>query len=192
MGKYSRTLKTLRTIALDYGRVAYPDLASMARELGRVVHLDSATLVQRLAPRRARQRGFGQWMLAERGKPALRVQLGAWPANHRMPVQQHDEQWQLTLVLNGALEVQSLTRDPASGDLRMRGRDWLGPGDCHWFESEPGQLHQQRNLSRHDTALTLHVCGGQLTPRTFAVHDEASAARSAKALLAGIAAQPIG
>ena len=32
MGKYTHSLKTLRDIALEYGRVELPDLASMARE----------------------------------------------------------------------------------------------------------------------------------------------------------------
>lgn len=192
MGKYSRTLKALRAIALDYGRVERPDLASMARELGRVVHQDSAALAHRLVPSRSRQRGFGQWTLAERGKPALRVQLGAWPANYRMPLQQHDEQWQLTLVLTGALEVQSFMRDPTCDDLLMRGRDWLGPGDSHWCESASDQLHQRRNLSRHDTALTLHVCGGQLSPRAFAAHVETARARVGMLPLAAMAGPLIG
>lgn len=192
MGKHSRTVKTLRAIALDYGRVERPDLASMARELGRVVHQDSLTLTRQLDSWRARQRGFGQWTLAERGRPALRVLLGAWPANHHMPVQPHDEQWQLTLVLSGAIEVQSFTRDKSDGDLRLRGRDWLGPGDCHWFESEPDQLHRGRNLSRHDTALTLHVCGGQLTPHTFAAREGVSGVQIAVSSIAGIAGQLVG
>ena len=34
MGKHSRTLKTLRNIALEYGSSEQPDLALMARELG--------------------------------------------------------------------------------------------------------------------------------------------------------------
>lgn len=192
MGKYSRTLKTLRAIALDYGRVERPDMASMARDLGRVVHQDSASLARRLAPMRARNHGFTQWMLAERGKPALQVQLGAWPANHRVPLQQDDERWQLTMVLTGALEVQSFLRDPAGNDLRMRGRDWLGPGDCHWHESASGLLHQRRNLSRHDTALTLHVCGGRLAPGAFGMREGAAQARVALSPLASIAGQPLG
>jgi hypothetical protein len=192
MGKYSRTLKTLRAIALDYGRVERPDLASMARDLGRAVHQDSASLARRLAPLRGRRQGFRQWMLAERNKPALRVQLGTWPANHRVALQQDEQQWQLTLVLSGALEVQSFLRDPDDGELRMRGRDWLGPGDCHWHESASGLLHQRRNLSRHDTALTLHVRGGRLTPDAPVLFDGAMKARVAISPLAGIAGQPLG
>ena len=55
MGKHSRTLKTLRNIALEYGSSEQPDLALMARELGCVVHQNAVVLANRLAPLRARQ-----------------------------------------------------------------------------------------------------------------------------------------
>ena len=162
MGKHSRTLKTLRDIALEYGSTEQPDLASMARELGRVVHQHAPALANRLAPLRARQRGFERWLLAERSKPALSVLVMAWPPNHLTPVHDHAGLWGLEVALAGALEVQSYTRDPASGDLRMQGRDWLGPGDGTWFEGDENHVHRCRNLSKHDTALTLHVYGGDL------------------------------
>src|SRR6185312_15444288 len=63
----------------------------------------------------------------------------------------------LELTLVGALEVQSWSRDPASGDLRALGRDWLGPADGTWFEGDQNHVHRCRNLSGHDMALTLHV-----------------------------------
>ena len=139
MGKHSRTLKTLRDIALEYGSTEQPDLASMARELGRVVHEHAPALANRLAPLRARQRGFERWLLAERSKPALSVLVMAWPPNHLTPVHDHAGLWGLEVALAGALEVQSYTRDPASGDLRMQGRDWLGPGDGTWIEGDENQ-----------------------------------------------------
>ena len=162
MGKHSNTLKTLRAIALEHGAIEQPDLASMARELGRVVHQDVSTLAARLAPLRARQRGFERWLLAERSKPALSVLVMAWPPNHLTPVHDHAGLWGLEVTLHGALEVQSYARDPVSGDLRMLGRDWLGPGDGTWFEGDQHHVHRCRNLSRYDTALTLHVYGGDL------------------------------
>ena len=162
MGKHSTTLKTLRAIALEHGATEQPDLASMARELGRVVHQDAAALAERLAPLRAPQRGFERWLLAERSKPALSVLMMAWPPNHLTPVHDHAGLWGLELTLHGALEVQSYIRDPVSGDLRMHGRDWLGPGDGTWVEGDQHHAHRCRNLSRYDTALTLHVYGGDL------------------------------
>lgn len=162
MGKPSPTLKTLRRIALEHAATEQPDLATMARELGRVVHQDSLALAARLTPLMARQRGFERWLLAERSKPALSVLLMAWPPNHRTPVHDHAGLWGLEVALLGALEVQSYVRDPLSGDLRMQRRDWLGPGDSSWFESGENHVHRCRNLSRHDTAFTLHVYGGDL------------------------------
>lgn len=162
MGKHSNTLKTLRAIALEHASTTQPDLASMARELGRVVHQDASALADRLAGLGARQRGFARWLLAERNKPPVSVLVLAWPPNHLTPVHDHAGLWGLEMTLVGALEVQSYARDPDSGDLRAQGRDWLGPGDGTWFEGDRNHVHRCRNLSRHDTALTLHVYGGDL------------------------------
>ena len=163
MGKHLHTLKTLRAIALEHAAAEHPDLATMARELGRVVHQDAQALSTRLAPLLKRQRGFERWLLAERRKPAVSVLVMAWPPNHRTPVHDHAGLWGLEVALLGALEVQSYVRDPLSGDLRMQRRDWLGPGDSSWFESGENHVHRCRNLSGHDMALTLHVYGGELS-----------------------------
>ena len=162
MGKYLHTLKTLREIALEHGSCDQPDLASMSRELGRVVHQDVDALSTRLAPLRARKHGFERWLLAERTKPAISVLVMAWPPNHLTPVHDHAGLWGLEMTLLGALEVQSYERDPDTNDLRALGRDWLGPGDGTWFEGGDSHAHRCRNLSQHDTALTLHVYGGDL------------------------------
>jgi predicted metal-dependent enzyme (double-stranded beta helix superfamily) len=162
MGKYLHTLKTLREIALEHGAAEQPDLASMARELGRVVHQDTEALTTRFAPLRARNHGFERWLVAERSNPAISVLVMAWPPNHMTPVHDHAGLWGLEVTLLGALEVQSYERDPISGDLRELGRDWLGPGDGTWFEGGDSHAHRCRNLSQHDTALTLHVYGGDL------------------------------
>jgi predicted metal-dependent enzyme (double-stranded beta helix superfamily) len=162
MGKHQHTLKTLRAIALEHAASAQPDLASMARELGRVVHQDASALAARLASLRTRQRGFERWLLTERSKPPISVLVLAWPPNHLTPVHGHAGLWGLEMTLVGALEVQSYTRDDATGDLRLHGRDWLGPGDGTWFEGDRNHAHRCRNLSRHDTALSLHVYGGDL------------------------------
>ncbi|MFC5581747.1 cysteine dioxygenase [Rhodanobacter terrae] len=162
MGKHANTLKTLRAIALEHGAAEQPDLALMARELGRVVHQNAPAIAARLAPPHARRRGFERWLLAERSKPALSVLVMAWPPNHLTPVHDHADLWGLELTLHGALEVQSYTRDPLSGDLRAQGLDWLGPGDATWFEGDRHHAHRCRNLSRCETALSLHVYGGDL------------------------------
>ena len=163
MGKPRQTLKTLREIALEHASVADPDLASMARDLGQIVHRNSFTMTTRQTRLRQPGQSLGRWMLARRGRPAVSVMLMAWPANHCTPVHDHAGLWGLELALVGALEVQSWRREPGSGALCALGSDWLGPGDGTWFEGDRNHLHRCRNLSQHDTALTLHVYGGELT-----------------------------
>ncbi len=163
MGKPRQTLKTLRAIALEHASVAHPDLASMALDLGQVVHRNSSAIATRLVRLRQRGQGLGRWLLAQRGQPAVSVMVMAWPANYRTPLHDHAGLWGLELTLVGALEVQTWRRDPDSGDLRALGNDWLGPGDGTWFEGDQNHLHRCRNLSQHETALTLHVYGGELT-----------------------------
>jgi predicted metal-dependent enzyme (double-stranded beta helix superfamily) len=163
MRKYMHSLKSLRDIALEYGRVEHPDLASMARELGRVVHGDTAALAARLAA--VHRRGIDSRVLFERRQSALRVLVRAWPPGQRMPLLDHAGCWGLELTLHGALEWQAYRRDPHSGELDAQGRNWLGPGDANWFERDAGCAHRCRNLSRHDTAYTLHVYGGELPDR---------------------------
>ena len=162
MGKHQQTLKTLRAIALEHGAAEHPDLATMARELGRVVHQDASALAIRLASLRQRRHGFERWLLAERSKPPISVLILAWPPNHATPVHDHAGLWGLEMTLVGALEVQSYRRDAASGELSLHGRNWLGPGDGVWFEGDRERAHRCRNLSRHDTAYTLHIYGGEL------------------------------
>ena len=162
MGKHSHTLKALREIALAYGVGEQPDLAAMARDLGAVIHRNGAlpmTAVSRLSKLHA---GLTRWLLAERNKPGISVLVMAWPPNHHTPVHDHGGLWGLELALHGALEVESYERDPATDSLRSRGRDWLGPGDATWFDGDEQYAHRCRNLSRHETALTLHVYGGNL------------------------------
>ncbi|MEO7052033.1 MAG: cysteine dioxygenase family protein [Rhodanobacter sp.] len=163
MRKPRQTLNTLRAIALEHASVAVPDLASMARELGRVVHRSSSAIASPRARMRQRGQGLRRWLLAQRSQPAVSVVVMAWPANHCTPLYDHAGLWGLELTLVGALEMQSWRRDPSSGDLRALGRDWLGPGDGIWFEDGQEHLHRCRNLSQNETALTLHVYGGDLT-----------------------------
>ncbi len=162
MGTRLHTLKTLRAIALNHGVDGQPDLALMAREMGRVVHENASSISQELASLQARGPRFERWLLAERRSPALSALVTAWPPGHVTPVHDHGGLWGLEVVLVGALEVQSYVRDPSDGNLLAQGRNWLGPGDATWFEGDPQHAHRCRNLSRHDTALTLHVYGGDL------------------------------
>ena len=152
------SLKSLRNIVLEHGRVEHPDLATMARDLGRVVHGHAPALSARLAA--VHRRGVDVRVLVERRQPALRVLVRAWPPGERMPLLDHAGGWGLELALHGALEWQSYLRDPHSGELEAQGRNWLGPGDAHWFERDASRAHRCRNLSRHDVAYTLHVYSG--------------------------------
>ena len=163
MGKPRHILKTLRAIALEHASVARPDLALMARELGQVVHRDATALTARFSRLRRHGLGLERWMLVQRNKPPLTMMVMAWPPNYRTPVHDHAGLWGLELTLVGALEVQSWSRDPDSGDLRALGRDWLGPADGTWFDGEQNHVHRCRNLSQHEMALTLHVYGGELS-----------------------------
>ncbi|WP_199099004.1 cysteine dioxygenase family protein [Dyella sp. ASV21] len=174
MAKHMHHLKALREIAFDYGVGDHPDLASMARELGRLVHQNRQALNDGLTDLRSRDKGFERWMVASRGKPAVSVLVMAWPANHATPIHDHGGLWGLELALHGALEVQSWDRDAKSGALREVGRDWLGPGDASWFDADDRYAHRCRNLSRHDTALTLHVYGGDLAQ--YFTYEEAEKA----------------
>jgi hypothetical protein len=161
MGKHRNILKALRATVLEHA-VERPDLALMARDLGRMVHQDAAALAAALTPLRQARQGPVRWILATRNKPPISVLVMAWPANHATPVHQHPGPWGLTMALVGALEVQPYGRDGSTGDLLQLDRTWLGPGDGIWFETEGGQTHRCRNLSRHETALSLHVHGGNL------------------------------
>jgi len=162
MAKHMQHLKALREIAFDYGVGEHPDLATMARELSRTVYQNKQALVGDLADLRERNRGFERWLVAQRNKPDISVLVMAWPANYATPIHDHDGLWGLELALHGALEVESWDRDPNGKNLRLTGRDWLGPGDVTWFDADDRHAHRCRNLSRHETALTLHVYGGDL------------------------------
>lgn len=163
MGKQSQSLNTLREIAFDHAISTHPDLATMARELGRVAHEHSSNLIKGLQPLNRRARGFERWLLGERqGRHPASVLIMAWPANHATPVHDHGGLWGLELALIGAIEVETYRRDPLSGELDVQGRDWLGSGDATWFDAGTDYLHRCRNLSRQETAISLHVYGGDL------------------------------
>jgi hypothetical protein len=142
--------------------------------MGRVVHGDAVALSARLAA--VHRRGIDSRVLVERRQPALRVLVRAWPPGQRMPLFDHAGCWGLELALHGALEWQAYRRDPHSGELDAQGRNWLGPGDANWFERDASHAHRCRNLSRHDTAYTLHVYGGEPPDRR---HGESRANASA-------------
>lgn len=174
MGTQRHLLKNLRAIALEHARSAHPDLASMARELGRVVHQDAPTMAMRLESLRKRQRGFERFLLGRRNKPPISVWVMAWPPNHASPLHGLAGAWGLEMALVGALEVQSSQRDRESGGLILTNRHWLGPGDGTWFEGDPNQLRRCRNLSRQEIALSLHVYGNELADH--AAHEQREAA----------------
>ncbi|MET0505542.1 MAG: cysteine dioxygenase family protein [Luteibacter sp.] len=152
----------MRDIAFDLSDVEHPDLASMGREVGRALHAHSNALTQVLGPLRDRRRGFERWMLAERSKPPVSVMVMARPPGYATPVHDHGGLWGLEATICGALEVESFEKGEDAHALRSIGRTWLGPGDATWFDATETHAHRCRNLSRHDTALTLHVYGGDL------------------------------
>ena len=162
MARHMQQLKALRDIALDYGVGDHPDLASMARDLSRVVFQHRQSISEGLSDLRTRDKGFERWLVAQRGKPDVSVLVMAWPANYATPLHDHGGLWGLELTLHGALEVESWDRGADGKALRQTGRDWLGPGDATWFDTDDCHAHRCRNLSRQETALTLHVYGGDL------------------------------
>lgn len=162
MAKLS-ALKILRDTTLAQVQSEQPDLASLARELGCVVHQHAPLLRQALQPLKQSSHGFQRWLLGERkGAAPFSLLLLTWPANHATPIHDHGGLWGLELVLDGALEVDAYWRGRHDETLTLKGRDWLGFGDATWFEDGVGYVHRCRNLSRHDTALSLHVYGGDL------------------------------
>ncbi|MGC1550024.1 MAG: cysteine dioxygenase family protein [Rhodanobacter sp.] len=163
MRRYWQSLKTLREITLAHTLDQQPDLASLGRELGGIIHRDAQILGKGLADLRERNRGFERWVLARRNNPGVSVLVMAWPPGYATPSHDHAGLWGLELSLYGALEVESWTRPNDSTAWQAHGRDWLGPGDATWFDSDVTHMHRCRNLSRHETALTLHVYGGDLT-----------------------------
>jgi len=181
MAKHMQHLKALREIAFDYGTGEHPDLATMARELSRTVFQNKHALADDLADLRTHNKGFERWLVAQRSKPAISVLVMAWPANYSTPVHDHDGLWGLELALHGALEVESWDRGDDGKNLRLTGRDWLGPGDVTWFDADDRYAHRCRNLSRQETALTLHVYGGDLA-QYFAYQEAGAAGQGARSL----------
>jgi predicted metal-dependent enzyme (double-stranded beta helix superfamily) len=162
MRSYRHSLKALRDIALANTLEKTPDLASISRELGAIIHRDASVLADGLADLRHRNRGFERWLLGRRGRPGVSVLVMAWPPGYTTPSHDHAGLWGIELSLYGALEVESWSRESTAHAWQLRGRDWLGPGDATWFDADVPYMHRCRNLSRHETALTLHIYGGDL------------------------------
>ncbi|GLQ52621.1 cysteine dioxygenase family protein [Dyella flava] len=162
MRTYRHSLKALRDAALAHTLVKNPDLASLSRELGSIIHRDSQALADGLTDLRQRNRGFERWLLGRRGRPGVSVLVMAWPPGYSTPSHDHSGLWGIELSLYGALEVESWSRTSTSEPWQLRGRNWLGPGDATWFDADMHYMHRCRNLSRQETALTLHVYGGDL------------------------------
>lgn len=169
MGHRLHGLKTLRDIVLEYGAAEHPDLAAMARELGSIVHRNGAAIALRLNTLQRHRGHADHWLITRQRQPALRMWVKAWPAGEPAPLCGHANGWELELALHGALELETWHRHPATGALAAHGRDWLGPGDARWFERDAGLVHRCRNLSRRETAFTLHVC---CAARGSCYHDE--------------------
>jgi predicted metal-dependent enzyme (double-stranded beta helix superfamily) len=162
MRTYRHSLKALRDIALAHTLERNPDLASLSRELGSIIHRDSQALADGLSDLRRNNRGFERWLVGRRGRPGVSVLVMAWPPGYTTPSHDHAGLWGIELSMYGALEVESWSRPSTAEPWQLRGRDWLGPGDATWFDADMPYMHRCRNLSRHETALTLHVYGGDL------------------------------
>jgi predicted metal-dependent enzyme (double-stranded beta helix superfamily) len=172
MRSYRHSLKALRDIALANTLERNPDLASLARELGSIIHHDAAALADGLAGLRHRNRGFERWLLGRRGHPGVSVLVMAWPPGYATPSHDHAGLWGVELSLYGALEVESWSRESTAHAWQLRGRDWLGTGDATWFDADVPYMHRCRNLSKHETALTLHIYGGDL--EDYATYTQAA------------------
>jgi predicted metal-dependent enzyme (double-stranded beta helix superfamily) len=170
MRSYRHSLKALRDIALANTLEKNPDLASLSRELGALIHRDASVLADGLVDLRERNRGFERWMLGRRGRPGVSVLVMAWPPGYTTPSHDHAGLWGIELSLYGALEVESWSRESTAHAWQLRGRDWLGPGDATWFDADVPYMHRCRNLSKHETALTLHIYGGDL--EDYATYEE--------------------
>lgn len=168
-------LRALRDTAMEHAAGGHPDLASMARELGRAIHRDNRALDAQLAPLRRGKHGFRRWLMLSRRQPAVSVLVMAWPVGHVTPVHDHGGLWGLEIVLAGALEVQPYTRN-GDGSLCEQARTWLAPGDATWFDTQDACTHRCRNLSRREATLSLHVYGGDLSNHLVYEPPAASAA----------------
>lgn len=163
MRRHRHHLKALRDTALAHTRDPHPDLAVLARELGRIVHRDNQALAADLATLHPSPRDFRRLLLTRRGQlTPVSVLLMVWPPDHVTPSHDHGGLWGLEMSLRGALEVESWTRPSEDDRWQLRGRDWLGPGDALWFDAGASTMHRCRNMSRHEVALSLHVYGGDL------------------------------
>jgi predicted metal-dependent enzyme (double-stranded beta helix superfamily) len=171
MRTYRHSLKALRDAALAHTLEKNPDLASLSRELGSIVHRDAQALADGLTNLRQRNRGFERWLLGRRHRPGASVLVMAWPPGYSTPSHDHAGLWGIEMSLYGALEVESWSRTSTSEPWQLRARDWLGPGDATWFDADMPYMHRCRNLSRHETALTLHVYGGDL--EDYATYEQA-------------------
>jgi predicted metal-dependent enzyme (double-stranded beta helix superfamily) len=173
MRTYRHSLKALRDIALAHTLERNPDLASLSRELGSIIHRDSQALADGLSDLRRNNRGFERWLVGRRGRPGVSVLVMAWPPGYTTPSHDHAGLWGIALSMYGALEVESWSRPSTAEPWQLRGRDWLGPGDATWFDADMPYMHRCRNLSRHETALTLHVYGGDLND--YATYEQMEA-----------------
>jgi predicted metal-dependent enzyme (double-stranded beta helix superfamily) len=173
MRTYRHSLKALRDIALAHTLERNPDLASLSRELGSIIHRDSQALADGLSDLRRNNRGFERWLVGRRGRPGVSVLVMAWPPGYTTPSHDHAGLWGIELSMYGALEVESWSRASTAEAWQLRGRDWLGPGDATWFDADMPYMHRCRNLSRHETALTLHVYGGDLND--YATYEQMEA-----------------
>jgi predicted metal-dependent enzyme (double-stranded beta helix superfamily) len=173
MRTYRHSLKALRDVALAQTSEKNPDLASLSRELGSIIHRNAHALAEGLSDLRRGNRGFERWLLARRGRPGVSLLVMAWPPGYTTPSHDHSGLWGIELSLYGALEVESWTRPSTADAWQLRKRDWLGPGDATWFDADMPYMHRCRNLSRHETALTLHVYGGDLND--YAAYEPVSA-----------------
>lgn len=156
---HRQSLRALRRLVLAQRHSDHPDLAELARELGSAIRRDAAGLTALAACFRPGP-ALEHWPLRTRGWPDLRMQVVAWPAGHLSPLHDHATRWGLEISLHGALEVETWSRDPHTGEPLQTARHWLGPGDAVWFDADEPRLHRCRNLSRRESALSLHLYGG--------------------------------
>lgn len=164
-------LQKLRRTVLTHAIDGLPDLAALASELSASVESCRGRTDTGLAALLARARGHEQWLLGEHRQPRVSMMLMTWPANFSGPVQEPVPFWSIELVLQGALRIEHVD---GTDEASATSCDWLGVGDFRIIQPARNGIGRcrTRNLSKSDTAVTLHVFGASPASYLSSAMDE--------------------
>lgn len=166
-------LQRLRRTVLTHAIDGLPDLAAMAADLGAWVAGSRGREDRGLSSLLSRSHGHEQWLLGEHRQPRVSMMLTTWPAHYSGQVQEEGRFWSVELVLQGALRIDHGS-GPEDGDATSC--EWLGAGDVRIIRPDRDGLRyaRTRNLSKSDTAVSLHVFGSSPAGYLSSVLEEAS------------------